>query len=214
MKKLSQKDMAIFAENHTELKQIIALLHEYGVKYKEKKTHNKELKPGDKVFIDEKYDCSINIDIARILAKIAFNYFAYCAIQENKKDILYLPNFDKIRRFIHVGTIGKIKEIIPSISEDPILKEEIDQKKRLIFHLINFRSEGGQIVVRMTFFGLQPIYKVIIGPIPEELNFNKFGCGHGFDPFNHTLHNLSQNPITNPTVDQMRLSFGLFRRIC
>ncbi len=212
MQKLSQKDMAIFAENHDEVKKIITLLHEYGVKYKEKASHYQKIEAGQQIFVEEEYKCSINIDIARILAKIAFNYFAYCAIQSGKPDILYQSNFDKIRTFIHDGTIGKVKEIIPSISEEPILKEERDQKKRLIAHLINFLPENGKIFVRMTFFGLPAIYKIELGMIPDELVTQNFGCGHAFDPFAHRVDNLSQTPALGVSREEVKDSFGLFKR--
>ncbi len=212
MQKLSQKDIAIFAEDHKELREIIALLHEYGVNYKEKKSKYEKLEPGQKILIEESYQCSINIDIARVLAKIAFNYFAYCAIQSQSSEILYLDNFKKIRTFIHNGTIAKIKDIIPSISEEPILREERDQKKRYIAHFINFLAEDEHIFIRMSFFGLPTIYKVDLGTTPKELNIPNLGCGHAFDPFTHTIYHLSQNPNLKLSRREVIESFGLLKR--
>lgn len=213
MQKLSQKDMAIFAESREEVQRIINLLKEYGVNYKEKDSRYEEPEPGKRIFVDESYECTIDLNIGRILAKIAFNYFAYCAIQSGRKEILYLDNFKKVRTFIHTGELGRVKEIITSISEDPILKEEQDDKKRLIMHMINFLPENGHISVRMSFFGLPAVYKIDLGTLPEALMVEKFGCGHAFDPFAHLIFNLSQNPTIELSREEIKESFGLFKRV-
>lgn len=212
LRKLSQKDIAVFAKNDEQMDTIIALLKDYGVQYKEKARHGKQFKPGDKIIIEEEYECSIDIDIARILAKIAFNYFAYCTIQDNKEALLYQAHFNKIREFVHQGKATKLKEIIPSISEKPILKIEDDEKKRLVTHFVTFLAEDNKIVARMTFFGLPPVYKVILGDLPTEMMHSNFGCGHSFNPFSNTIHNLSQAPTLELTLEQIKSSFGLFKR--
>lgn len=212
MQKLSQKDMAIFAESHAEVETIIALLHEYGVKYVEKESHYKMIEPDEQIFMEEEYKCSINLDIARIFAKIALNYFAYCAIQEGRTDILYLENFDKIRTFVHSGKIEAVKEIISSINEEAILKEERDSGKRIVAHIINFLPEDGKIYIRMTFFGLPAIYKIELGTLPAELDIRNFGCGHAFNPFSFKINNLSQTPDIMLSKEEVNNSFGLFKR--
>ncbi|MEX0909751.1 MAG: hypothetical protein WDZ75_00475 [Candidatus Paceibacterota bacterium] len=213
LKKLEQKDISIFVETKEKLQEVIKLLHSYGVKYKEKKSHYKQFKPGDKILVEENYENKITVDMVRVLAKIAFNYFAYCAIQDEQENVLFFSNFERIRTFIHSGTGATTKDIIPSISEDPILKEEIDEGKRLIAHFINFLPDNGRVVVRMTFYGLPVVYKVDLGDIPDVLNTNNFGCGHAFNPFKGEILNLSQIPVTDPEDDRLRLSFGLFKRI-
>jgi len=211
LKKLSQKDMCIFADNRKSIDQIIRLLKIFGVNYKEKKTKDKFFEVGKKFKIKEDYNCKINIDVGRVLAKIAFNYFAYCAIQEKATVFLYRPEFNYIREFIRNG-IGTLKKIIPSISEEPLLLEELKEKKRFIIHFITFREENGIIVARATFFGLPAVYKIILGKIPSELRQEKFGCGHTFNPFNHQIYNLSQKECRKLTKEQTRLSFGFFKR--
>ncbi len=214
LQKLDQKNMCIFGESQESVDKMVVLLKRFGVTYKEKARHSKFFKPGDKIQLDENYTCRLNIDLGRVLAKIAFNYFAYCAKQSALEHILYLSNFDKIRRFVHSGSgVKGIKEIIPSISEEPILWEEKAEGKRFIAHFVNFRAEEGYIVARMTFFGLPPIYKIIVGPVPKELNKTNFGCGHVFNPFNGWIGNLSQQVPEAPTEEQLRLSFSLFKRI-
>ncbi len=212
IKRLSQKDISIFVENDEKLAEAKGILKKLGVEYKEKESRFHQLKPGERFELKEEYTCTINSDLGRVLAKIAFNYFAYCALQESMTDILYLEEFNKIRKFIYEGS-GKLKEIIPSISEEPILWEERGRKTRFLAHIINFLFEDGKIVARMTLFGLPPVYKIILGDIPDGIETVKFGCGHLFDPFNHEIYNLSQTQTDNPTAEQIRLSFGLFKRI-
>lgn len=215
LKKLDQKDMCIFGETREGVNRIITLLNSFGVTYKEKESFNHLFKPGDKILLDENYSCTINQNLGRVLVKIAFNYFAYCALQSSRTDLLYTSHFDTIRHFAHEGVgINGIKEIIPSISEEPILLEERTSGTRLLAHLINFRTEGGLIIVRMTFFGLPAIYKIVIGTLPPELWNNRFGCGHAFDPFSHRIINISQTqPTGDSTEDQIRATFGLLKRI-
>jgi hypothetical protein len=215
LKKLDKKDMCIFGETRESVDRIIALLHSFGVEYKEKESFNHFFKPGDKILVEENYSCTINTDLARVLTKIAFNYFAYCTLQSSQTDLLYSNHFDTIRNFSHSGSgVNGLKDIIPSISEDFILLEEKTSNKRVLAHLINFRVEEGLIIARMTFFGSAAIYKIIIGSMPSELLDDRFGCGHAFDPFSHRLINMSQTPpVGEPTEEQIRASFGLLKRI-
>jgi len=215
LKKLDQKDMNIFAETREGVDRIIALLHSFGVKYKEKESYNHLFKPGDKILLDENYTCSINMEMARVLAKVAFNYFSYCAIQSGWTDLLYSGHFDTIRNFAHDGSgVSGLRQIIPSISEELILWEERQSNKRVLAHLINFRLEDGLIIARLTFFGLPAIYKIIIGTLPAELHDYRFGCGHAFDPFSRRIVNMSQQPsIGEPTEEQIKATFGLFKRV-
>lgn len=214
LQKLDQRDMCIFGESQESVDKMIALLKRFGVDYKEQKSSSKFFKPGDKIELHENYSCRLNIDLGRVLAKIAFNYFAYCAKQSALQHILYTSNFDQIRKFVHSGSgVRGIKEIIPSISEEPILWDEKAESKRFIAHFVNFRAEDGNIVGSMTFFGLPTIYKIIIGSLPKELNQENFGCGHVFNPFNGWIGNLSQQVPEAPTEEQLRLSFGLFKRV-
>lgn len=213
LRKLDQKDMAIFAENKKEVKECIELLHEFGVNYKEKNCHFTQMKPGDEVLIDEQYTCTLNKDIGRVIAKIAFNYFAYCAMQDGREDILYTEHFNDIRKYIHNGEGDGVRNFIPSLSEKPFLQNEKGEPKLIMGHLINFSSESRRIYAQINFFGLQPIYKINLGTLPPELNVINFGCGHAFNPFANTLCNLSQTEPSLLTEEQIRLSFGLLKRI-
>ena len=211
LRKLNQKDMMIFAENKERVETIILLLKEFGVDYKEKESHGQEINPEEKIIVEENYTCTINHDIGRVLAKIAFNYFAYCAIQDGMSHLLYGDEFNAIREFAH-SDIGNLRDIIPSINEEMILYQEKKKNMRLHAHVINFLPEDGNIVVRMTFFGRPAIYKIIIGRLPDEVNNDYFGCGHAFDPFSHQIMQLSQLQPDVLTEEQVRTTFGLFKR--
>jgi hypothetical protein len=211
MQKLDRKDMAVFAETIEKKDKIVALLHEFEVPYKEKESKERKFEAGESFMLEEDYTCTINHDIGRVLAKIAFNYFAYCALQDNQTEILYSSHFDSIRNFAHADK-GVLREIIASISEEPILYEERVRNQRLHAHVINFLPENDSIVVRMTFFRRPAVYKVVLGTLPPELNHDHLGCGHAFDPFSHQILQLSQRLPQPQTENQIRASFGLFKR--
>jgi hypothetical protein len=213
MKKLSQKDICVFAETHKEMDEIISLLKDYGVNYKEKERYDEPFKDGkDKFELNEDYSCAINHTTGRVLVKIALNYFAYCCMQDSMEDILFLKNFDQIREYAFAGK-GNMKDFIVSINEEPITYEEKQSGKRFISHIINFVEEDGFIVLRMTFFGCQAIYKIILGKIPNSITTPDFGCGHFFNPFSKEIINIINKPTpVNLTDNDVRLTFGLQKR--
>lgn len=68
------------------------------------------------------------------------------------------------------------------------------------------------VVARMTFFGSPMVYKIILGKMSYKLRDPRFGCGHLFDPFEHRIFPLTQDPAN--TADQdIHKTFGLFKRI-
>jgi hypothetical protein len=42
---------------------------------------------------------------------------------------------------------------------------------------------------------------------------DRFGCGHVFDAIGHVILNISQNPPIHPTEEQLRTTFGIFKRL-
>lgn len=212
MKKLSQKDLCIFAETHEDMDKIISLLKDYGVTYNEKERHHKPFEEGVKYELLEDYSCKVNHAIGRVLAKIAMNYFAYCCIQDGQESLLLSSNFDPIRNYIFKGD-GKMRNFIVSINEDPITFEENQSKKRIVSHMINFVEETEMIIVRMTFFGCPAIYKIILGKITDGISTESFGCGHLFDPFSKRIINMANKPTPNElTPEQIRATFGIQKR--
>lgn len=210
LQKLDQKDMCIFGMDHAAKDRMIEILRSLGVPYKEKETRYRPFEKGERFMLDEDMEITIDHNIGRILSKIAFNYFAYCALQDGAQHLLYNPGFDNIRNFILTGH-GDMKSIIVSIAEEPILLEERQNGKRLLAHIINVLPEDGQIVARMTFFGLPAIYKIIIGPLLSDFARPHFGGGHVFDPFSGRILQLSQARPTKG-LSEAKLGFGLFQR--
>lgn len=208
---LDPKGIAIFAEDRETKERLISELHRFGVNYKEGSEVATRLEPGDDRFVEHEMSGTINPDIGRVLAKIAFNYFAFCAMKQRTTDVLYAANFDEIRTFIHDGS-GALRRIIASISEEPILLDEAQSERRAIAHMITFKEEDGIVIVRMTFFGVPMVYKVILGTMPDALRNPRFGCGHLFDPFVHKIFPLTQDP-SNATGEPIHRTFGLFKRI-
>lgn len=209
-------DISIFSGGDSlesnDLDTIISLLKDFGVKYNEKE---RKFEPANKLK-DQKWEinlqCTVDRDIGRVLAKIVFNYFTYCALQEKQVDLVYREDFKKIRDFINGNETIPLKDIIVSIDKDCILDIERGKNERVIAHIIVFKIENGKIVGRLTLFGKR-VYEIIVGDMPEPLNRNNFGCGHAFNPFERTIHNLSQKPKENPTEEDVRVTFGLFKGI-
>ena len=211
LQSLERENISIFGSDRDSLDEIVALLRTFGVNYQEKEARLRQTAPGDHIEVHEEYSCTIDNDIGRVLAKVAFNYFAYCASRENREDILFLPHFDSIRNFVHAGQ-GELRSFIPSIAEEPILYEERNANLRRIIHLINFLPDNGNLVARLTLFGREAVYMIILGPMPPELLSEDLGCGHAFDPLNHVVLNLTQNPETLANPRNEAAEYGLFRR--
>ena len=140
-------------------------------------------------------DTHIGFDSARIIAKIAFNYFAYCAIELGEQDILYHKNFSKIKSYILGEVELPIKEvIIETPTYSPILFEEQSGGVRFVAHIITLQNENNNLVARISFIG-SLVYKVLLGKMPDEINRTDFGNGHAFDPRYKEIYGLTQNPL-------------------
>jgi len=192
------KDVRIFVRGDStdtkDMDEAVTLVKELGIDYKEEKRFfapNESANGEKKVEID--LNCTLNNDGGRVIAKIAFNYFAYCAIKGKMEDILGHDNFVKIRSYI-LGEINPpIKQIISEIKTKPVLYHEEVSGKRYPGHTLAFRAEGDRIIAEVSFLG-RSIYVVELGKIPEELNSPDFGSGHFFDPIGHEIVQMSRNP--------------------
>lgn len=211
---LQKEDIQIFAgsngqEDRSNLDYIISLLHEYGVTYKEKELKFTNLERASTEKIEIEMDCKIDRDLGRVIAKIAFNYFIYCAKEEENTDILYGNEFDKIRSFIMGDSTIELKEVIKSASMEPILIHEKERGERLICHTIVFLQSDADIIAKATFFG-KIVYEIYLGKMPSVLTVPEFGCGHTFDPFTRKILSVVQKQPK--TYAGIALSFGLLKR--
>lgn len=212
LKKLDHKGMRLFAQDSDELEEMVVLLKDYGVSYTEKERQQRSHDELQNIEIVDDYQCTVNHGLGRVIAKIAFNYFAYCCIQDNQVSILYLEEFDALRNYIFKGE-GHLKDFIVSHTEDPILDIENTSKTRYVSHVINFNEEDGNLVSRLTFFGCPAVYKVILGKMPHGISAEHFGCGHLFDIFSQGIFNLANRPTPSAlTPAHVRTTFGIQKR--
>jgi hypothetical protein len=199
-------------DDHGSLDQAIKLLNEYGVTYRERERKFAPIKTDSNSQYELKMQCTVTLNICRFIAKVAFNYFGLCALQEKLQTILYNPRFDQIRHFILGDMIVRREDVVAEMSDDPITYHEKESGHRFVGHIIVFYQEDGMIYSRLSFFGAK-VYKVLLGEAPTEFLDDNFGCGHLFFPFDRSIHNLTQQPKMNPTETEIKRSFGLFRRI-
>jgi hypothetical protein len=215
--KMSGKDnIAIFIpsnnpEDSNDLDSAIEFLKDYNVQYNEK---HREFTPIDQTSVSQfetHFECSVTINIRRLIAKVAFNYFAFCALQNGHKTLLYEPRFNRIKQFI-IGDETDGNDVVISMSNEPIMGEEKLSGNRFVGHNIVFYGEDSRVRSRLSFLGGK-VYTVDLGEGLPEFNDPNFGCGHLFYPFDHAIHNLTQQLKDNPTEEEIKESFGLFRRI-
>lgn len=217
LKGVTSKDISIFTvANSIEdnlLHEAVGILSDLGINYKEEKRKFAAVKPKDRPIFEISMDCTVGQDSARIIAKIAFNYFSYCALQGNYEKVLFHSNFAQIKSYILGLNNIPIREVISDIKNESIITEKINGKMKpvnFLAHMITFRQEGEKIVAYVSFLGRR-IYTVILGNIPDELKLQQFGSGHVFDPVSGKIVGLTQNPLKMGTYQE--IGFGLFNRI-
>lgn len=208
------KNISIFtwadhANDETHMKAAKDLVKEYGIVYKEGQ--------GKYASFDQKnqrfwvtQNCTVDRTIARVIAKIAFNYFSYCAISDEKIDVLYSPFFLKIKAFILGDESIPLKEVVVNLKQDPILIYDKEKNTRFVAHQIVFYEKNGCIFSELTFMG-RMVYEVNLGFIPFELNLKEFGSGHLFDPASGRISQLTQNRKKEGTMENP--NYGLFQRV-
>lgn len=211
----TSKDVSIFTHGEDDTKRVdldaaINLVRELGIDYK---PGTEKQMPfvgdgSDKVKAQISVGVTVGADTGRVLAKIAFNYFAYCAITSSQESFLYHESFARIKSYILGNLELPIKEIIiekPSYS--PMTFDEATKGGRLVGHMITLSIEKGNLISQVTFGG-RSVYKILLGKLPEELDRADFGNGHYFDPFQKKIGGMTKNP--KKWGSDMPLSFELF----
>ncbi len=217
LKMSGKNNVAIFTggndpNDNTQLNQAITLIREYGITYNENQRKFTEAPRDPNVRFEVGMEGKITPNACRLIAKVAFNYFSFGSLQDKMQGVLYQQRFDQIKKFV-LGKNNIIREeVIVEVSDDPITIHDKLSGNRFPGHTIVFFEEGGKIFSRLTFFGGK-VYKVLLGECPDELLNSNFGCGHLFNPFDHSIHNLTQQPKINPSEEEVKQSFGLYRRI-
>lgn len=206
---LRKEGMYIFGDNDYPIEKIAEILKKYGVKYEEKE--RKQFPQIDEsAVLNVSVQGEIDRTILRCVAKIAFNYFAYCAKESGFSPFLYKNNFDEIRKFI----LSDEGNSPVHVSNERILPDEKEGATRLI-HLLYFRYSKGRIICEISFLGFLK-YTVDLGEYPFKVaDPGTFGCGHFFDPFFHkigVLHPVQYQHLLIPLIRCHRDTYGLFKR--
>lgn len=159
--------------------------------------------------VRQRWKIKIKEENLRLIIKIMFNYFAYCVNKDNKTELLYLDNFNRIRDLV-LWKENIIMWTDIEIIKDRVLKEEQNKEKFYIWHQILFELEWDNIIWKITLFWIT-FYKINIWPksaiVTDE---NKFGCWHYFNIPNETLHSLCKNTELEWS-DETELWFWLYR---
>lgn len=132
----------------------------------------------DKVKIN--FQGKVTEPLKRVLAKIAFNYFAYCAHKSDELALLYNNKFNLLRSAILNGwpELNSVISVLDSGVDSEVTKT------RAIWHQICFQEDADRkVVARLSVLLGFRGYEVILSqsPITTSLEF-KFGCGHFFGP--------------------------------
>jgi len=212
---VESKNVSIFVHEsgdleRNELNEAIDLVRELGVPYKpgpQKSVPFSE--PSDEPRHAEfSMDSTIDADTARILAKIAFNYFSYCAVNSGNRAILSHPNFSTIKSYIlGQADLGLKDVIVEKPSYSGILGEEAAERVRLVGHTVTFTNENSRIISKISLLG-RLTYTILLGQAPDELNRTDLGNGHIFDPIRRKIFGLTRNPARRGTEE--KLNFSLF----
>lgn len=188
---LNKKEMYIFADKDYTVDAIIALLQDMGITYNEK--HREEfltIERGDEIRVE--FSGTMNDDILRFPAKVAFNYFSYCCLQGGYSERLYDKSFDRIRNYILNGKRDGDRPVRPD--GEPTLYNEIGSRMRVIGHQVSFVYVDGRIQAKVTLLGGFN-YTVDIAPYCFRVEPRTFGCGHAFNPFDQSIVQLQSSPV-------------------
>lgn len=155
-----------------------------------------------------KWKIRIKEENLRLVMKIMFNYFSYCAIKSSNGDILYKDNFDRIRNLIlwkeKISLWNDIK-----FSKQRIMENEESWKKFYLGHQIIFEVIWDNIVWKIILFWIN-VYEIILWSkiwiVDKDI---LFGCGHFFNIPNETVHSLCKNQALK-WLDNIDLWFWLY----
>ena len=198
--RVEPKDVSIFvpgdSEDDERMDDAIAFVRELGIPYKEKSRSFAKVadKAGDVPngeFVVE-VSCTIDSEYGRVIAKIAFNYLAYCAQEAGNAELLFDPTFDKLRKYVSGEIELPVKDVIVDVRPETVLWDEKKKGMRFVGHIITFRAVGERIIAELSFMGGMT-YEVLLGDVPEGLDTSSFGCGHLFLPLDRQIRRLTAN---------------------
>lgn len=182
--KLKKEDMAIFLPadwlEDGQLDKVISILKQYNINYVPWDTKFADNEPKSRWMIG--FQCTLDRDLCRVLAKIIFNYFTYCLMKKWMSNVAYRNEFKKIRNFISGDETVWVKEILFHHSDMPYL--QADQPHP---HLLDFQVFKNKVIGQVSLFGKKS-YMIMLGDLPSDITDSEdISSFHIFDPFTHTI---------------------------
>jgi len=217
---LERKDIKMFGgadslEDGLEMiRRIAAHLAEYGIEYVPDEAKNKYNEVGDvsKQHFEMSYQVTLTQEAGRVLAKIAFNYFAKCAQDAGNVELVFEPYFNRLRAFIMGDGTVELKDVITNVEQKAIIKDLDGQDASLVAHVINFEAVNGDLIAKMCFFS-GTVFTINMGKVPAGFDRAEFGCGHAFFPIDQKICPISANPARIGDAYSVAKSFGLLNRL-
>lgn len=213
---VTNEDISIFGgiyeRGEDPLEEPVELLKSYGIDYKSKKEKKVKINPEEPVKAGFTLSAKFTEESAKVLAKIAFNYFSFCALKTGNRDLLFHPNFRRLKYFILGELELPLEEVIIKIEgeERSNFFDEMEKRVRFLGHTITFSLGGDNVVATVSIMG-RKTYHILLGPAPKELLRADFGSGCFFDINAKTYHLLTQDEAKRGS--DINPGFGLFNRI-
>jgi len=128
--------------------------------------------------------------IARFVAKVAFEYFVYCANANGMISKVFTEELKPVREFIKEGK-GDAKSFV-SVINNNFVSQTIKQGNNHYF--IAFEVENGFLIGKVAFMDTIA-YQVNFGKSPFSLANNKIGNGHAFNLTSKTAKKMYSGKI-------------------
>ncbi len=188
-----------FGQGEDGIGEVIGELRKRGIDRKFNASDSETLNYNGNLEIE--FDSRIDRDLQRVIAKIAFNYFSFCAIESGFRDILYEEAFDKIRDFA-IRAQGKSPVIV---TPHGFTVPGYEGRDYIPFHLLRVFEKLNKIKVELSLFA-HCRYEVLIGPYPFRTgNRGSFGIGHQFDTMERKMTQLAQGRFVLDTASNYSL---------
>lgn len=187
----------------------IRILNDYGFRFDEKKRNylppNDRLTPSN-IGLDFKWE--FNDEHKRLIAKIAFNYFAFCCFETRTPKLINSNEFSDIKSYI-IGENNTYGSNINLNTDTFHLKDEKEQGVKFLCNIITLALDEGCLVCEVSFIGIPNLYKIKLGLLPEMYKNKAFGVGHVFHPILNSIDNLG--PIKSDLIGESPV-FNLYSK--
>lgn len=145
--------------------------------------------------IDASVELTIDVVVARAIAKIAYEYFVWSAA--NSFEHLIKPDiFAPIRELVLHGMKDWRGLVVPG--NKPILADETETLRHANCHLIAIRWETEGVVARIALYN-DIVYTVKVCPPPSTI-VHRIDNGHYFDLSNMEVHRLASSSLLHPPL--------------